>query len=127
MLHLEGTLRGHVGRVTALAVIPRYVFTASTDGKLKAWDTSKWTCQKTVNMTPFPSTRFIHPRADQHFRSGSSQPYWVPEDEFPEHTLQITSLAALDKMLFIGLEDGRVKVWPTDKPIEHFVKPHEVR
>ncbi|KAH9257876.1 hypothetical protein BASA81_003895 [Batrachochytrium salamandrivorans] len=123
VIGLEATLRGHIGKITALTWFDTAIVTGGADGKIKFWD-KNYSCFKTNNITPTPAHKFIHPKVKELQRitggSGSSGHSALhpgngsAEDEYPEFALAVTSLLTLDqKTILIGSEDGRLIVWIT--------------
>ncbi len=155
VMNYETTLRGHVGKINAIARISKYLFTGSSDGKVKAWDTTNWTCMKTLNLNKYPNPNEIHSNqqsqktehtsasnfgSTQAFSSTAASPIQPisPTNALshPSHTTSnkygsasVTALAAHALTLFIGLDSGQVmcqNVIDTSKGNNQNKKVHEL-
>ena len=56
-MFLEKRLYGHIAPVNVIAEVKgkgHFIFSAASDGKVRAWSTDTWLCQKTLNVTDLP-------------------------------------------------------------------------
>jgi len=141
---LVKTLDAHIAPVNVLTSHSQWVFSGSSDGKVKAWDTKTWQCKKTLNITPLPrQNRGPHvapsrgPIAPAHpptssssrtnargrGRNSPSRPSATtpaipnPAYQTGEQVIPVTALAIYEKSLLVGLDDGQLiaKVLFNDK------------
>ena len=121
VLNFDCTLTGHIGKITALATYDSFLVTGSADGKVKFWDPSKnFICVKTLNITPSPLQKYVHPKVKELRKASSShgEASTHEEDEYAEYPLAVTSLLTVDRSVLIGAQDGRLLIWmaqATDK------------
>mmetsp|Transcript_16220 Transcript_16220/g.26443 ORF Transcript_16220/g.26443 Transcript_16220/m.26443 type:complete len:946 (+) Transcript_16220:424-3261(+) len=109
-LSMVKSLNGHIGAVNVMIKVSSFVFSGSSDGKIKIWNTRSWACERTVNVSnlpPNPMSQHAHPADTQkRFFPKGKRPHYTHDDGESEQTNAVTALAVLDKVLFIGLEDG---------------------
>jgi len=113
---LAKDLSGHIAPVNVLLTEAFFVFSGSSDGKIKIWNSKTWQCDRTLDLSLAPSQQSVaatvaeKPPASSKSTRGkrpSSRATVTQETEGEsEQTNAVTSLAAFDMMLFIGLESG---------------------
>lgn len=95
-------LKGHIGPINVLIKVSHFVFSGSADGKIKIWNSRTWACERTVNVSPLPN----QPSQQQSLVPQGKQPKGGRVTDDSERTNAVTALTVLEKVLFIGLEDG---------------------
>jgi len=117
---LSKDLRGHIGPVNVLIKLSSFVFSGSSDGKIKIWNTITWSCERTVNVSLPPNNQQSGAAVVEKQPAGGKvpgargkkpavkTPQLVESEADSEQTVAVTSLAVLDKVLFIGQEDGQL-------------------
>mmetsp|Transcript_12912 Transcript_12912/g.14949 ORF Transcript_12912/g.14949 Transcript_12912/m.14949 type:complete len:462 (+) Transcript_12912:2238-3623(+) len=133
------TLDAHIAPVNVLTTTGSWVFSGSSDGKVKAWDTKTWMCKRTLNVTPLPrqqrsplgspskgpnspaqppSSSSTSSRGSGRGRGRNTPPKPAvntpaisnPQHQAGEQVIPVTALATYEKVLLIGLDDGNMIV-----------------
>ena len=135
-LRLHKTLHGHIAPVNVLTKFGAWVFTGSADGKIKVWNSTSWMCERTLNCSPLPQPHMVNSAkgsvsqgkpaikgADAASRANNAArgrgrgrgrtetsrltaAVTPPANQVGEQVIAVTALAAHDKILLVGLQNG---------------------